>query len=165
MDLPSRSEPCKKNEIKTFPSHFSIFYGHHMDRVVNSLCTPLRGRQWCYIYKDHSSNGRGWHHYAHCLWGSQYQRADEVMYPLPLWFPVTMVQMTSRTLVATVIGPSCQRLICPLLHIRRRLFNFSSIFRKLTKMGHMSLVVIFLHFFMSYLMHMHFNMKLILIVV
>jgi hypothetical protein len=56
MDLPSRSEPYKKNEIKTFPPYFSIFSGHRTDIVVKSLCTQLRGRQWRYIYKDHNSN-------------------------------------------------------------------------------------------------------------
>jgi hypothetical protein len=54
MDLPSRSEPYKKNEIKTFPPCFSIFPSHRTDKVVNSQCTLLRGRRRRYIYKDHA---------------------------------------------------------------------------------------------------------------
>jgi hypothetical protein len=78
MDLPSRSKPSKKNEIKTspppLPAGFSIFPAHRMDRVVNSLCTLLgEGEGVIYIqitvaidmcdsitpiaYEDHSSNG------------------------------------------------------------------------------------------------------------
>jgi hypothetical protein len=42
MDLPSRGEPCKKNEINTSPPWFSIFHVNRTDRVVNSLCPLLR---------------------------------------------------------------------------------------------------------------------------
>jgi hypothetical protein len=74
MDLPSRSESYKKNEIKTFPPCFSIFSSHHTDRLrthcalclgedddtiyieiivamgVGDATTPI-------AYEDHSSNG------------------------------------------------------------------------------------------------------------
>jgi hypothetical protein len=74
MDLPSRGEPHKKNELKTFPPYFSIFHGHRTDRVTNShaLCSG-EDDSAIYImitaamsagdattpiaYEDHSSNG------------------------------------------------------------------------------------------------------------
>jgi hypothetical protein len=75
MDLPSRSKPCKGNEIKTIPPYFSNFPGHRTNRLTNSLCTLLEKTKALYIYthirvaigtgdttspiayEDHSSSG------------------------------------------------------------------------------------------------------------
>jgi hypothetical protein len=108
MDLPSRSKPCKGNEIKTIPPYFSNFPGHRTNRLTNSLCTLLEKTKALYIYTHQCSNRHGWHHFTHCLWGSQQQWGDEVIWSLPLWFSVAIVQMMWRTLVTTLIGPLCQ---------------------------------------------------------
>jgi hypothetical protein len=74
INLPSRSEPCKKNEIKTIPPCFSIFPGtvQTESRTHYALCSGEDdGAIYIKItvamgagntttpvaYEDHSSNG------------------------------------------------------------------------------------------------------------
>jgi hypothetical protein len=84
MNLPSRSEPCKKNEIKTCPPCFSIFLGCHANRVTNSLSGKDEGVIYIKItvamcagdattpvaYEDHSRN-EPMREYARCHHDSQ----------------------------------------------------------------------------------------------
>jgi hypothetical protein len=74
MDLPSRSEPCKKNEIKTFPLIFQFFlatvrtelWTHcalcsgEDDGAIYIKITIATGRDDAttpVAYEEHSSNG------------------------------------------------------------------------------------------------------------
>jgi hypothetical protein len=51
MDLPSRTKPSKKNEIKT-SSPLSIFPGHRTDRVMSSFCTLLWEDEGALLWED-----------------------------------------------------------------------------------------------------------------